>query len=96
MPPDRWQCEPEHLTTCVPVAFQGFVGRQLTAINATAAYIMCDVRDPQTVFSDKMEYTVMRKGRGLVYARHDKLYRQVKKQGNVRYNTVSFCNSVKS
>ena len=32
-----------------------------------------------------MEYTVIRKGRGFVYACRDKLYRQVKKEGTVRY-----------
>jgi len=68
-----WQSESEHLTTWTRVALHGFVGRQLTAISTTAAYIMYDVRGPQTVDSVKMEYTVIRKGRGFVYACQEKL-----------------------
>ena len=85
MPPDGRQSQPEHVVTWTRVAFHGLVGCQLTAINATAAYIMRDTRGPRTVFSEKMEYTVIPKGRGFVYACRDKLYRQVKKEGNLRY-----------
>ena len=85
MPPEGRQSQPEHWAAWTRVAFHGLVGCQLTAINATAAYIMRDTRGPRTVFSEKMEYTVIRKGRGFVYACGDKLYRQVKKEGTVRY-----------
>jgi len=55
-------------------------------ISHYATYKMCDVcrEAPEQYFQKKMEYTVIRKGRGFVYACQDKLYRQVKKEGNVQ------------
>jgi len=40
-------------TTWSRAAFHRFPGRQLPAINATAAYIMCDVRGPKQSRQEK-------------------------------------------
>jgi len=84
MPPDGRQSEHEYLTTWVRIAFHHFVGRQLTAIYTTIAYIMCDVWGHKQSRHKKWR-TVTGKGRGFVYACQNRLYRQVKKEGNVRY-----------
>jgi len=87
----RIQCSLQRINTSLVTAGQPTCVRSPVMDSPSrslwARYVAWSSDKPTTVSSGKMEYTVIRKGRGFVYACQDRLYRQVKKDGNVRYMT---------